>query len=204
VAHIARDPPELIREIKQGRNVEENFHWLFERHYAQMIRFFRRKGFDPEDCRDLTQETFVSVYKGLGDLRHEEQFESWLFAIAHNVWCSSIEKRSAQKRTAAIVSLDAAVETDERLPLVERIPDDAADPLGIALEQERLEKLRGAMQHLPQQMKRCVQLRVVHDLSHVEIAKLMGISVNTVKAHLHQARNTLRAQLSSYFEEVEI
>lgn len=202
--HPGGTPEEAIQAIKRGFNVEENFRWLFERHHAQILRFFRRKGFDPEDCRDLTQETFVSVYKGLGDLRHEEQFESWLFAIAHNVWCSSIEKRSAQKRSAVILSLDAAVETDDRLSLAERIPDDAADPLGIALEQERLEKLHGAMQHLPQQMKRCVQLRVVHDLSHAEIARLMGISVNTVKAHLHQARSTLRTQLSSYFEEIEV
>jgi RNA polymerase sigma-70 factor (ECF subfamily) len=204
VPHTDRDPVELIREIKQGLNVEENFYWLFERHYAQIIRFFRRKGFDPEDCRDLTQETFVSVYKGVGELRQDEQFESWLFAIAHNVWCSLIEKRSAQKRSAAILSLDAGGETDGRLTLVERIPDDSVNPLGIALERERLEKLREAMRHLPQQMNRCVQLRVVHDLSHVEIARLMGISVNTVKAHLHQARNALRKKLSSYFEEIEV
>lgn len=204
MAHTAQDPGELIREIKQGLNVEENFHRLFKRHYAQINRFFRRKGFDPEDSRDLTQETFVSVYKGLGELRQEEQFESWLFAIAHNVWCNSIEKRSAQKRSAAIVSLDAGSETDERSLLAERIPDSGSDPLRIALDQERLEKLREAMRRLPQQMNRCVQLRVVHDLSHVEIAKLMGISVNTVKAHLHQARNALRTHLSAYFEEIEV
>ena len=198
-----RDPVELIREIKQGLNVEANFHWLFERHYAQILRFFRRKGFDPEECRDLTHETFISVFKGLKDLRQAQQFESWLFAIAHNLWCSLIEKRSAQKRSATILSLDAGGETGERLPLAERIPDDSANPLGITLERERLEKLREAMRHLPQQMNRCVQLRVVHDLSHVEIARLMGISVNTVKAHLHQARNVLRTQLKSYFEEIE-
>ena len=204
ISAVARDPVELIREIRQGQNVEENFHWLFERHYAQIVRFFRRKGFDPEDCRDLTQETFVSVFKGLGELRQEEQFESWLFAIAHNVWCSVLEKRSAQKRSATLLSLDAGGETDERLSLAERIPDEGTDPLGIALEQERLEKLQGAMRHLPQQMNRCVQLRVVHEMSHAEIARLMGISVNTVKAHLHQARNSLRTQLSSYFEEIEV
>ena len=204
MAQTARDPVELVREIKQGLNVEENFHSLFERHYAQIVRFFRRKGFDPEDCRDLTQETFVSVFKGLGELRQEEQFESWLFAIAHNVWCSVIEKRSAQKRSATLLSLDNGGETDERLSLAERIPDKGTDPLGIALEQERLEKLQGAMRQLPLQMNRCVQLRLVHELSHVEIAKLMGISVNTVKAHLHQARNALRTQLSSYFEEIEV
>ena len=55
---------ELAREIKRGFNVEENFRRLFERRYAQIRRFFRRKGFSPEDGFELTQETFLSVYKG--------------------------------------------------------------------------------------------------------------------------------------------
>lgn len=183
--------------------MEENFHWLFERHYAQILRFFRRKGFDIEDCRDLTQETFVSVYKGLKDLRQEEQFESWLFAIAHNVWCDLIENRRAQKRSATVLSLDAETEADGP-PLAARIADKTDDPLTAVLENEKLEKLREALQHLPQQMRRCAQLRVVHDLSYAEIAALLDISVNTVKAHLHQAQKALRSQLSSYFEEIEV
>jgi RNA polymerase sigma-70 factor (ECF subfamily) len=204
VDHTARDPVELIREIKQGLNVEDNFHWLFERHYAQILRFFRRKGFNPEDCRDLTQETFVSVYKGVKDLRQEEQFESWLFAIAHNVWCSLIESRAARKRSATLLSLEGEGESGDSHPIAARLADRSADPLTVVLENEKLEKLREALQCLPQQMRRCAQLRVVHDLSYVEIAQLMGLSVNTVKAHLHQAQKALRAQLSSYFEGIEV
>ena len=197
-----RDPVEVIREIKQGLNFEANCRWLFERHYAQILRFFRRKGFDTEACRDLTQDTFISVYKGLKDLRQEEQFESWLFAIAHNVWCSLIESRTAQKRSATVLSLDGEDESDDRLPIAARLADKRADPLTEALEREKLEKLREALVHLPQQMRHCAQLRVVHDLSYAEIAALMGISVNTVKAHLHQAQKALRTQLSAYFEEI--
>ena len=194
----------MIREIKQGRNFEANCRWLFERHYAQILRFFRRKGFDTEQCRDLTQDTFISVYKGLKDLRQEEQFESWLFAIAHNVWCSLIESRTAQKRSATVLSLDGEDESDDRLPIAARLADQRADPLTEALEREKLEKLREALLHLPQQMRHCAQLRVVHDLSYAEIAALMGISVNTVKAHLHQAQKALRTQLSAYFEEIVV
>lgn len=199
-----RDPVEVIREIKQGLNVETNFRWLFDRHYAQILRFFRRKGFETEACRDLTQDTFVSVYKGLKDLRQEEQFESWLFAIAHNVWCSLIESRAAQKRSATVLSLEGEGESDDRLPIAARLANQSADPLTMALEKEKLEKLREALVHLPKQMRHCAQLRVVHDLSYAEIAALMGISVNTVKAHLHQAQKALRAQLSSYFEEIVV
>ena len=204
VERAGGDPVESIREIKQGLNVEDNFRWLFERHYAQILRFFRRKGLQPEDCRDLTQETFVSVYRGIKELRQEDQFESWLFSIAHNVWCSLIESQSAQKRSATVLPLESEGETEDRLPLAARIADRGADPLTVALEKEKLEKLREALQHLPQQMRRCAQLRVVHDLSYAEIAALMGISVNTVKAHLHQAQSALRAQMSAYFEELEV
>jgi RNA polymerase sigma-70 factor (ECF subfamily) len=192
----------VIREIKRGLNVEANFRWLFDRHYAQILRFFRRKGFETEACRDLTQDTFVSVYKGLKDLRQEEQFESWLFAIAHNVWCSLIESRAAQKRSATVLSLEGAGDNDDQLPIAARLADPGADPLTVALEKEKLEKLREALVHLPQQMRHCAHLRVVHDLSYAEIAAVMGISVNTVKAHLHQAQKALRTQLSSYFEEI--
>lgn len=204
VSSTGRDSSELVREIRQGLNVEDNFHWLFERHYAQILRFFRRKGFDPEDCRDLTQETFVSVYRGIRDLRQEEQFESWLFAIAHNVWCSAIESRTALKRSGITLSLDAGGETDDQLPLSSRIASRIADPLTVTLEKEKVEKLHEALEQLPAQMRRCAQLRVIHDLPNAEIAALMGISVNTVKAHLHQAQKALRAQLSSYFEELEV
>lgn len=192
----------MIREIKQGLNVEANFHWLFSRHHGQILRFFRRKGFDPETCRDLTQDTFISVYKGLKDLRQEEQFESWLFAIAHNVWCSQIERQTAQKRSVVLLSLEGESESDDRPSIAARVADQSADPLTVALDKEKLEKLSEALQQLPQQMRRCAQLRVVHDLSNAEIAALMGISINTVKAHLHQAQKALRTQLSSYFEEI--
>jgi RNA polymerase sigma-70 factor (ECF subfamily) len=197
-------PVELIREIKEGLNVEDNFHRLFERHYAQILRFFRRKGFDPEDCRDLTQETFISVYKGIKELRQDEQFESWLFAIAHNVWCRMIERCSAQKRSLRPVSLEGESESEDKSPIADRIADGRADPFTITLEKEKLAKLSEALENLPQQMRRCTQLCVVHQLSHVEVAALMDISVNTVKAHLHQARKMLRAKLSSYFDGIEV
>src|SRR5687767_4484989 len=138
-------PVELLKEIQQGRNVEENFYRLFQRHYPQILRFFRRKGFDPEECRDLTQDTFVSVYKGLKDLRQAEQFESWLFAIAHNIWCSEIESRTAQKRSVKLLSLEDEGESEERLPIVAQVADRSADPLTLTLEKEKLEKLREAL-----------------------------------------------------------
>jgi RNA polymerase sigma-70 factor (ECF subfamily) len=197
---------ELAREIKQGLNVEEGFRQLFERRYAQVRRFFRRKGFSPEDSYELTQETFLSVYKGLNDFRQESSFESWMFSIAENIWRSELGRRKAKKRDAPLISLDqeTASETEDLPSLAERIVDPKPDQLNRAIEKEKSQKLNEAMQQLPENMRLCMELRIVHGLPYKEIAELMGIEINTVKAHLHQAKKRLDKNLRPYFGEVDI
>jgi RNA polymerase sigma-70 factor (ECF subfamily) len=197
---------ELAQEIKRGVNVEENFRQLFERRYAQIHRFFRRRGFSPEDSYELTQETFLSVYKGLKDFRQECSFDSWMFSIAANIFRSELERRKTQKRDALLISLDqvTASETDEIPPLAERIVDPKPDQLNRAIENEKSQQLHEAMQQLPKQMRLCTELRIVHDLPYKEIADLMGIEVNTVKAHLHQAKKHLDKKLRQYFDGIDI
>jgi RNA polymerase sigma-70 factor (ECF subfamily) len=197
---------ELVREIKRGLNVEENFRQLFERHYAQIRRYFGRRRFSPEDSYELTQETFLSVYKGLKDFRQESSFESWMFSIAENIRRSELERRKARKRNAPLISLDqeSASETDEFTPLAARIADRAPDQLDRTIEKEKLQKLYEAMRQLPEQMRRCTELRIIHDFSYKEIAELMEISINTVKAHLHQAKKELSERLKPYFGEIEL
>lgn len=195
---------ELIRAIKRGLNVEDDFHRLFELNCAQIKRFFRRKGLSPEDCRDLTQETFLSVYKGLSELRQEEQFESWLFSIALNLWRNWVATQTAKKRKVILLSLDQETETGELPHFAANLADQRADALTVAIEKEKLEQFRAALEQLSEKMRRCVQLRVIHDLTNQEIADMLGVSVNTVKAHLHQAREKLREKLPPDFEDFDL
>ncbi len=194
---------EIIRELQQGLSVEKNFRLLFTRYYDPIYRFFRRKGMSPEDAWDLTQEVFLSVYRGMGELRESARFEKWLYRIAKNMYLNEMERRGAKKRAVAEVSLE---EVRAGAP---EIPFDApsgvmADPMEGVLEEEKQKKLREAMEQLPVQMRRYVYLRVVKERSVQGIATLLGISVNTVKAHLHQARKILRERLSSLFGEGEL
>lgn len=186
--------------------MEEGFRQLFERYYGQIHRFFHRKGFSSEDCRELTQETFLSVYKGLEGFRQESTFGHWMYSIAKNVWRSELERRKAKGRDAPLYSLDEEVSIgkDKRAPLAELIADQAPDQLYHTIEKEKSQKLHEALRRLPEQMQRCTELRVLHDLSYSEIAGLMNISINTVKAHLHQAKKELNEQLKPYFGEVEL
>lgn len=65
-------------------------------------------------------------------------------------------------------------------------------PLDQALRSERREVLRRAIEELPDQMRRCTELRVYQDLSYREIAAVMRRSIETVKVHLFQARKKLK------------
>ena len=159
----------------------------------------------PEDCRDLTQEVFVSVHKGLKGLRDETQFHNWLFKITRNIFKNELERRKAKKRGGRAVSLgENQKEFDEHDEAAQKAADPNPSPMEALLEKERREKLREAIQDLPPQMRRCVQLRVVKGLSDSDIAAVMAISINTVKAHLHQARKVLRESLGKYFSDTEI
>ena len=197
---------ELIRQFKQGSNQEICFQQIFIRYSGMIRRFFQRKGMPPEDCNDLTQETFLSVFRGLKDFRQEAQFESWLFTIATNTFYSELEMRKAKKRAAVVVSLDQEYQDGDgnSIPIAARIAAPGLSPADSVIEQEKLELLREVMQLLPEQMPRCITLRVVHDLSYQEIADSMGIALGTVKAHIHQAQKALREKLSPYFGEIEI
>lgn len=195
----------VIRELQQGRDREENFRTLFEQYYQTVYRFFRRQGFSLEDARDLTQETFFSVYRGLGELREAAHFEKWLYRIAKNMALNELERRRAKKRAAAEVSLEAAREQalDSEHEVLHVVAAQA-DPSAAMLEREKREKLREAIHQLPPQMQQCIYLRVMKEQSVQEIATILGLSVNTVKAHLHQARKTLRERLGALFGDVEL
>jgi RNA polymerase sigma-70 factor (ECF subfamily) len=175
------------RSIRQG-----NFRILFEHNYGLIYRFFRTRGIGAEDSKDLTQDVFVKVCRGLNGLRDEAHFESWLQAIARNVYRNEIARRHAKKRAAREVSLKADVSSDgDHLLNAEPGPD----PLEEILAEERWNELQRALRELPEQMQRCAQLSWFEWMSCREIAALLGISINTVKAHHHRARRALLKKL---------
>src|SRR5262249_56256085 len=76
----------ILRELRGGAPPEERFRCLFEIYYGPLRGFFARRGFPPEDCQELTQETFLGIYMGMGSFRGEAGFETWMWKIANNAW----------------------------------------------------------------------------------------------------------------------
>jgi RNA polymerase sigma-70 factor, ECF subfamily len=186
---------ELIRQIQAGIRVEENFEQLFRRFRPLIHSFFLRKGFSSEESKDLTQEVFFRVFKGIDTFRGDSRFERWLWEIAEHIYLNELRRRKTEKRHGIERSLDATVESDNGSSPALEIPSPELSPEELVLRQQGLTVLRAAFQELPDQMRRCCILRYERGLKYKEIADLMKISIETVKAHLHQARKRLMVRL---------
>jgi RNA polymerase sigma-70 factor (ECF subfamily) len=189
------DPVErLVEQFQAGVDTEESFRGIFQLHHFRVEAFFRRKGFSEEESRDLTQETFFRVFKSLSTFRRASSMISWLFGIVQHVYNNELRRRRAEKRDKLEVSLDVPAYDDGPLPLLEPVAG-GEDAISRLISRERSQALATALQSLPPQMRMCCRLRYERGLKYQEIATVMGISIETVKAHLHQARKRLTAEL---------
>jgi RNA polymerase sigma-70 factor, ECF subfamily len=183
----------IIERLQAGPSREEDFRQLFDLYYSRLHHFFARRGFPPQECLDLTQETFIGIYRGIGSFRRDARFETWLFKIATNAYRKRLRWGVAEKRDAVEVPLDSGEEGHE--------PAGPASEEESMLRAERARLLRDAVEKLPEQMRRCLMLRVYQEMRYREIATLLRLSPETVKAHLFQARRRLREELGPYFHD---
>jgi RNA polymerase sigma-70 factor (ECF subfamily) len=191
-----------IERWQRGIDREENFRKIFQAYYRRIYVLFAKRGFDDIECEDLAQETFLRVHRNLASFRGDSKFDTWLWEIAMNVYKNTLRSRGTQKRDAQEVSLDeseadSAAGSGSAMALESR----ERDPLADLLVVERKQKLHEAMKSLPPQMRRCVELRVHDDLKYREIAELMHVSIDTVKAHLFQARQILKTKLDPFTDQ---
>lgn len=182
----------LVRLIQQGIDREENSRQLFDLYRVRIRNFFKRKGFGPDEIRDLTQDVFLRVFQSIDTFRGESTFGWWLKTVVGSVYKNELRKRGADKRDGIEQSLDepSMQEEDSSGPKMELV-DTAPDALEDAVHREQLGKIRAALQELPPQMRQCCLLRYEQNLKYQEIATVMNISIETVKAHLFQAKKRL-------------
>jgi RNA polymerase sigma-70 factor, ECF subfamily len=216
-----RSPQELVPPPGDGGNgwgngtregggepgdAEERFREVFETWFEPVLRLFVRRGIPRETARDLTQETFLRVYRNFGRFRGEASLRTWVFQIAGNVWRNEVRRRRAEKREAWEVSLQGLAERGPALPDYRRFEGWGGAPgaLDEILVDEKKRQLSAALGSLPARMRRCVLLRIHGDLKYREIAVLMGTSIETVKSQLSQAQDRLEREVGPYFEAFEL
>lgn len=135
---------------------------------------------DRELALDLSQETFLKAFAGLGGFREGASLGPWLMKIANNLFIDHV-------RVRRIESLDAAIEGGEWHE------PGAEDPAIAQIAQET--DLLAALALLPVQWRQAVVLRHLDDMPYDAIAEVLGVPVGTAKTWLFRGRERLRALL---------
>lgn len=193
----ADDPSQrLVKLIQAGIDPEGNFERLFKLHDRRIRSYFLQRRFAAEQASDLVQEVFLRVSRGLGSFRGESQFKTWLLEIADHVYQNELRRHSTGKRKGKEISLETGGQGEEGEPARFEPPPQPPKALDEVLKREQTELLSRAIEDLPPKMRACFQLRYAQGRKYEEIAVLMNVSVDTVKAHLHQAKQKLKIELS--------
>jgi RNA polymerase sigma-70 factor (ECF subfamily) len=145
-----------------------------------------------EEAEDLTQETFVTVYRKLGSLKDDTKFEPWLFRIARNY----VYQRY-RSRPPAAVSIDQIDEDGHEITqLVDerKTPDEAfeARELEVVVEQ--------VIEELPEKYREVFVLSALQHMKYEEIAEVLGRSLASVKTDIHRARLHVRKRVKDYLK----
>jgi RNA polymerase sigma-70 factor (ECF subfamily) len=162
---------------------------LLDRHEAQVYRFGLKMCRDPEDAKDVLQDTLLAMARSVHGFRGASSLSTWLYAIARS-FCLKKRRRSkhapAQERS---LESEAAKEA-QALADPGRAPDEevAGRQVEHALEQ--------AIAALEPMYREVLILRDIEGLTAPEVAEVLGVSVQAVKSRLHRARLSVRSRVA--------
>lgn len=180
----------------------ESFDELFERYQRKVFNLIYRMVGDYEEATDLASETFVQALRSFDRFRGEAQPYTWLYRIAVNLCKNHFRKQGVRQRVQG-PSLDERVALDGEAVGADSGPErdieDWTRTPQRALEQRELQReIERALARLSPDGRMLVILRDLHGLSYQEIAEVVGVSVEIIKARLFRARAALRQQLAAY------
>ncbi len=165
---------QLIADAKKGKRSAVSH--LIERYEREIFYYIYRMTGHTEDARDLTQEVFIKVFKGISGFNGKSSFRTWLYKIATNHTLNFLTRRLPSG--SASLLKDLADPSPTSLAMVER-----ADLQDLLLK---------AIENLPRQQKAIMTLRIQEEMTYAEIAVVMGCSVGNCKAAYHNAVAKLR------------
>jgi RNA polymerase sigma-70 factor (ECF subfamily) len=156
------------------------FDVIVERHRRTVYQLCYRFVSNHEDASDLSQDVFLRAYRGLRKFRGQSSLGTWLYRIGVNVCLNKVAVK-----TPPIEPIEDRPHVDTRIE----------SPAEQVLRDERARRVRAAVVKLPRKQRATLILRMYHELSHQEIAEIVGSSVGAVKANVFHALQNLKKLL---------
>ena len=187
--YVDRDkvfPMDIEKLIEQGRRGDETaLRGLYRTHYQRMARICQRIVGDRRVAEELSHDAFLLAFAKMDSLRNPRRFESWLTSITTNV-ALRYKQRHQEPTMLSLSTL-----TEEELAQ-ETMPEDDK-PLPTMAE------LMEAVNALPKGYGQVFRLAVIEEMSHKEIAEIMGIATHSSSSQLARAKKVLQKSLAHYW-----
>ncbi len=183
----------LLRGVARGDT--RAFERLFRRYYPRLSAFFLRRTRDPHATEELVQETMMVVWERAGTFDETSKPSTWILGIGYRKY---LEWERARSRAHALFSspADADAAEEPRPEDLEDFGDPRGDPVARAVSREALvERVRRAVERLPEEHRLVVELTFRQGLSYPEIAEVLGIPPGTVKSRMFHAKRKLKELL---------
>lgn len=165
---------------------EAQFDRIYARDRDAIHAYFLGRTSDADLSLDLLQETFLRLWRRIGEVAHldEEQQRRWIFAVARNLTIDSY--RTGATRRATLYAIGR--ETGESAPESER-PDIRAE------KAEQLRVLTAAIADLPEPQRLAITMQAAGGMTSADIGTALGEPAGTIRYRISEARKTLMRRL---------
>jgi RNA polymerase sigma-70 factor (ECF subfamily) len=162
---------------------------LVRQHADRVYRLAYRLSGNQHDAEDLTQETFIRVFRSVQNYQ-PGTFEGWLHRITTNLFLDMVRRRGR-------IRIEALPEDYDRVPADEPTPEE------IYHDSHLRPDLQAALDALPPEFRAAVVLCDIEGLSYEEIGATLGVKLGTVRSRIHRGRQGIRDYLAAHGEDAE-
>jgi RNA polymerase sigma-70 factor, ECF subfamily len=187
----------LIARAQQGDAAA--FRSLVERHQRRAFAIALGLVRDENDARELVQDAFLRVFKGLENFQGGSSFFTWLYRIITNLSIDLIRKPGRQLVDIDESRFESDESTEAEFPLLSRV--DGSDPADVVRRREIAARLQVALDALPPYHRGVIVMREIEGLSYEEMAQAMDVSKGTIMSRLFHARQKLQKALADCYQE---
>jgi RNA polymerase sigma-70 factor (ECF subfamily) len=183
--------------IEQARNGDPHaFRQLVQRHQRRAFAIAMGLLRDENDAREVVQEAFLRVHRGLPTFQGGSSFFTWLYRIVTNL-SIDLMRKPFRRETELDDSRQLSDEAD--IPLLSRI--EGADPLESVRCKEINDRIQAALDALPPYHRGVILMREMEGMSYEEMARAMRVSKGTIMSRLFHARQKLQRALADCYAE---
>ena len=179
------DEPMLIEKIKKGDT--HAFSELVQAYDKKALNFAYRMLRDLNEAEDAVQEAFLRVFDKIHTFHGNSSFSTWFYTILNNICLDMLRKRA---RGGDVVSITQASSDDHEYEL--QIEDTADGPFELLQKKSALKLVDKALSKVSDEHRAVIVMRDINGLEYEEIAKILNVSLGTVKSRISRARLALR------------